>query len=147
MKWDVTKTANGSRHWQIMDEFPAAFLKYNHASHSIRLSSDDKRLFFLEKTGMLHSRILLKTEYSVLAGAIHFAKDKTAGDIEVHEDKYLFHVTDNRLILLEKQKKKILAGIDINELQQLENFELSALIFASALVARKRKNQMDLIPG
>ncbi|MGZ8538709.1 MAG: hypothetical protein ACXWV9_10625 [Flavisolibacter sp.] len=141
MRWDVTKTANGSRHWKIMDEDPTAILKYNSEAHSLRLSSDDKRLFFLEKTGILHTRILLKTEYSVLAGAIHFVKDKSSGDIEVHDDKYLFHVTDNRLILLEKQKKKILAGIDIKELQQLESFELSALIFASALVARKKKSR------
>ena len=147
MRWDLTKTANGLRHWKIIDEEPTAILKYNNEAHSIRLNSDDKRLFFLEKTGILHTRILLKTEYSVLAGVIHFEKNKSSGDFEVHEDKYVFHVTDNRLILLEKQKKKILAGIDIKDLQELESFELSALIFASALVARKRKNQMDLIPG
>lgn len=142
MKWDVTKTANGSRHWKIVDEHPTAFLKYNNEAHSIRLNADDKRLFFLEKSGMLHTRILLKTEYSVLAGAIHFVKDKSSGDIEVHENKYFFHVTDNRLILLERQKKKILAGIDIQELQQLETYELSALIFASALIAKKRKSEL-----
>src|SRR5688572_24581138 len=125
MRWDVTKTANGSRHWKTMDEEPGAILKYNYEGHSVRLSSDDKRLFFLEKTGMLHTKILLKTEYSVLAGAIHFEKNRSSGEFEVHADKYFFHVTDNRLILLEKQKKKILAGIDIQELQQLEEFELS----------------------
>lgn len=145
MRWDLTNTLNDSNHWVLNEDKAKAGLRYNKEAHSIRLNTDDRRLFFLEKTGVLQSNMLLRTEYSVVVGESYFGKNRLSGIMVVNENKYSFEVKDDRLKLFNKQKKEVVSDIHIKYIQNLEQFEFAGLLFASALIAGKQKARLALM--
>jgi hypothetical protein len=136
MKWEMTKTLNGSDYWHL-DGYPGnAMLRFNADAHSIRLLTGEQRLYFMEKTGMLQSRILLKSEYNVQIGECYFGKNKQSGIVSVRDHKYTFKITGDVLILLQRNRE-IACELTIPGIKHIELFEFSALLFGSSLVASK----------
>jgi len=70
MRWALTQSTNQLRSWQLKENEFIAALKYNKKAHSFRIAASDKRLFFIEKTGFLQNKFLVRTEYSVITGEI-----------------------------------------------------------------------------
>ena len=138
MRWDLTNTLNESHHWTLNEDEAKAGLRYNKEAHSIRLTTNDRRLFFLEKTGVLQSKILHRTEYSVIIGESYFEKNRLSGIMIVNENKYSFTISGDRLKLFDR-KKQLVSEINVDHIQQLELFEFAALLFGSGLVRGKSK--------
>jgi hypothetical protein len=136
MRWDLIKTLNDSHHWMLHDDDAPAGLRYNKESHSIRLTTDDKRLFFLEKTGVLQSKMLLRTEYSVITGESYFGNNRLSGILVINENKYSFTVEKDHLKLFRRHHEMV-TDTNIEGLGQLDLFEFSALLFGSGLIAGK----------
>lgn len=141
MRWDLTSTLNDSNHWTLSEDERKAGLRYNKEARSLRLNTDDRRLFFLEKTGVVQSRILLRTEYSVIIGESYFGKNRLSGILNVNENKYSFNITGDRLKLLNR-KKELVSEIHIPHIQKLELFEFTALLFACGLMASKSHRKL-----
>jgi len=136
MRWDLVKTLNFSHHWILNDDEASAGLRYNKESHSIRLTTNDKRLFFLEKTAGLQNKILLRTEYSVITGESHFGNSRHSGVLIVNENKYSFSVEKDHLKLFDRHHEMVI-DTNVDGLGQLDLYEFSALLFGSGLVAGK----------
>ena len=136
MKWNLTYSVNDFHQWALNEDEIKVGLRYNGEAHSLRVHSDDKRLFFLERTGVLQSRIILKTEYSVEIGEAYFEKNRHAGIMVLNEKKYSFKVVGNYLKLFNRQKELVFE-IDIADIDNLELFEFSALLFGTGIVTNK----------
>ena len=85
------------------DEFPAE-LKYNDQAKSFRLTSDDKRLFFIERVGFLQSKYLLKTEYSIVIGEVYPVKNWHSGLITIENKKFNYFLQHDTLTLSTKKE-------------------------------------------
>jgi hypothetical protein len=145
MRWDLMKTLNDSHHWALHAAEVSAGLRYNSEAHSIRLATDDKRLFFLEKTGMIQSKIILRTEYSVIIGESFFGKNRLSGILVLNENKYSFKLEKDHLKLFNRHKEMIFES-QIDGIDHCELFEFAAMLFGSGLVASKYhlKPQLEL---
>lgn len=104
MKWALLQSTHQFRYWKLEDESFSAELKYNKDAQSFRIASKDKRLFFLERTGFLHQKFLLRTEYSVIAGEVLPIKNRRSGIAVYENKKYSFLVKDDLLIVSDKKQ-------------------------------------------
>jgi hypothetical protein len=145
MKWDLSASLNDSHHWTLNEDEIRIALKYNKEAHSIRLHSDDKRLFFLEKSGMLQRRMVLKTEYSVEVGEAHFEKNRHAGSLILNETKHVFKVIGENLQLFNHQKQLVFE-IGIKDIEDLELFEFAALLFGTGIITSKFGLRLQATP-
>jgi hypothetical protein len=128
MRWVLHHTMNQSNVWTMNEPDANAELKYNKEGHSFRLKAGDKRLFFLERKGLFQNRMLLKTEYNVVVGETNFTRNGHAGQLEIDGEKFNFTIKGNELHLFNKDHK-LVDITTINELSQLDMYELSALLF------------------
>ena len=137
MKWNLTYSVNDFHQWSLNEDQLKVGLRYNSEAHTLRVHSDDKRLFFLERTGgVLQSRILLRTDYSVEIGEAYFEKNRHSGQMVLNEKKYSFKV-DGSYLKLYNREKKLVFEIDIADIDNLELFEFSALLFGTGIVTNK----------
>jgi len=139
MKWELTKTLNGSDYWTLIGKDEKVILRFNDQSNSIRLISDNQRLYFMERKGVLQSKVMLRTEYSVVIGENFFGRNRLSGIINLHQQKYSFRLTGDLLTLKNKNREAI-AELMIPGVKYLELFEFSALLFGTALVCVRLSN-------
>jgi len=128
MRWELNPLLNHFHHWTLFKNNPIAELKYNKESRSMRLTAADKRLFFLERTGVFQTRILLKTEYSVVVGETHFIKNWSQGFLELDGNKFKFIVKNKQLSVFDRQKQ-LVAECTMEDLGKVDVYEFSALLF------------------
>ena len=101
----------------------------------MRLTAADKRLFFLERTGMFQTRILLKTEYSVVVGEAYFIKSWSQGILVLDGTKFKFSVKNKQLSIFDRQKQ-LVAESKIEDFDKADVYEFSALLFGLAWVSQ-----------
>jgi len=130
MKWILSSSAPTVQHWTLLDRSPLMELTFNSSTQSVRLITGMRRVFMLEQTGMFRNRIILKTEYSIPVGQIHFVRNNQSGDLLIDNEKFYFQIKEGILYLRDRERK-VLEHYEL-ELQN-EELELSALIFGSAL--------------
>ena len=133
MRWILTHTTNELRYWKMDQGEQPAELKYNSKAQSFRLTAVDKRLFFIERTGFLQSKYLIRTEYSQLAGEMQPGKDIDAGIILVDGKKFRYSLNDSLLEFASKQKEFDLK-IEADNINKIGAAELCALSFSTLRV-------------
>ena len=143
MRWEITNTMNGSHYWKLQESELEATLRYNNDAHSIRLNTSDKRLFFLERVGMLQPKMMLETEYSVMIGESYFNKNRSNGVMIVNEQKFNFTITREEIHFYDRQKQ-MLAELTIPKVNDLELYEFTALTFASVLTSMELRRAYEL---
>ena len=129
MRW-VLQSDGPFRHWKSANSEIVSEIKYNREAHTFRIDSGDKRLFFLERTGFLHHTFLLRTEYSIVTGEIHFSKHGHNGVCFYDGRKFSFELNNDQLILLQKKKTEKLV-VTLDDVSETDLFERCALIFGT----------------
>ena len=127
MRWTLTRTLQHSHYWLLEGTEMPAELRYNSEAHSIRLNSRDRRLYFLEKTGFLQNRFFLRTEYSVIVGESYHGKGNAS--IVLNDEKLFYRAGGNDLVLFKRGGEPV-ASCSIDGLQQMDPYELQALLSA-----------------
>jgi hypothetical protein len=145
MSWTRTQATNQLHCWKLIDaEFPIE-LKYNKQVQSIRILADDQRLFFIERTGFLQHKLLLRTEYSVVTSEIHPAKNWHSG-IVIFEGKKYHYLLQGNLLSLSLRKENASSGFEIDEVLSLDQFEFSALLFGTLrLLTKPHKRKAESV--
>jgi hypothetical protein len=146
MTWALTQSTSQLHTWKLEQSESAAEIKYNHHAQSFRQTAGDQRLFFIEKTGFLQHKFLVRTEYSVIVGEVVPLKDSHSGTVVFEEKKYKFFLKDDLLTMVSK-KQNFSLEIAIANSNNLDPFELYALLFGTLRVfARtyKLKNELAL---
>lgn len=108
-----------------------ATIKYNAQSNSVRLHSNDRRLFFLEEVGLLQSKIILETEYGVEIGENYLIKHQNKGILHLSEDKFSYKIDDTGINLFDKRKNPV-AHFALDKATALDSYETSGLLFSLA---------------
>lgn len=147
MRWALIQSTNQFHYWKLEQGESSAEIKYNHPAQSFRQTAGDKRLFFIEKTGFLRHKFLIKTEYSVTSGEILPLRNWHSGLIIFEEKKYHFSLKDNLLTLASK-KQDFSLSIEIAESNSLDQPEFYALSFGILRVfTRTYQTKTELVFG
>ena len=139
MKWELTKTLNGSDYWTLIGNDEKAILRFNEQANSIRLIRDNQRLYFMERKGVLQSKVMLRTEYSVVIGESFFGRNHLSGIVNLQQLKYSFRLNGDQLTLKNRNKEAV-SELTIPGVKYLELFEFSALLFGTALMSVRLGN-------
>ena len=75
----------------------------------------------------MQNKVLVKTEYSVIAGECYFMKKKQAGALTLDGDKFSFEVNQNQIQFF--SRGKIVAQSEIEDFEKLDDLEFTALAF------------------
>lgn len=147
MRWALTQSTNQLHNWKLEQSESAAEIKYNHHAQSFRQTAGDQRLFFIEKTGFLQHKFLIRTEYSVIVGEVFPLKNGHSGMIVFEEKKYKFFLKENLLTMVSK-KQNFSLEIAIANSNNLDPFEVYALLFGTLRVfARTFTTRTELVPA
>lgn len=133
MRWAFIQSDDQLRHWKLEDDQPDAGLSYNPKAHSFRITAQDKRLFFIERTGFLQHKFLLKTEYNIIAGETHPIRNWHSG-IAVFENKKYHYLLKENILNLSSKKNHISFAIEFDNSAAPDQFEICALLFGSLRV-------------
>lgn len=136
MKWILTEATSQFHSWKLeLNDFTAE-LKYNKKANSFRINAGDKRLFFIERTGLLQNKFLVRTEYSVIIGEFHPIRNWHSGVVILENKKRNYLIKDDSVILSSK-KKDFAISIAMNDVDKLDQQELCALLFGALRVIEK----------
>jgi hypothetical protein len=143
MRWVPEQSINQLHYWKLDENEIVAELKYNKEAHSLRILADVRRLFFIERTGFLQQKFLLRTEYSVIAGEIYAAKNGHSG-VSVFEGRKFNYSLKENILTLSSKKEHLLFTIEIEDAQSMDQFEFCALLWSSLKVlSRTRKTSTE----
>jgi hypothetical protein len=129
MKWIRTTKMSHSNHWMLEGAERPVELRYNAEARSFRLNVGESRLYFLERTGFFHSKMLITAEYNVMVGECLFIKNRFAGILQCESSKYEFRVKEDH-ISLSLRNTPPFAQLIIEDIDNLDHFEFVALLFA-----------------
>jgi hypothetical protein len=132
MRWNLTQSTSQFNRWKL-EQTETAEIKYNKESHSFRIIASDKRLFFLDKTGFLQNRFLIRTEYNVIAGEI-LPRKPHSGLVIFENKKYNYLIKEDSIVVYSK-KGDFSLTIRINGTAVSGQTELYALLFGTLRLA------------
>jgi hypothetical protein len=130
MRWVLKHSTTQLHYWKLEENETDAELKYNKEAHSLRIIADVRRLFFIERTGFLQHKFLLKTEYSLIAGEIYTSKNWNSGITVFEGKKFTYSLKENILTLSSKKDHQVFV-IQIDSQELLNQFEFCALLWGS----------------
>lgn len=108
-----------------------ATIKYNPRSQSVRLHSNERRVFFLEQVGFLQNKILLKTEYGVQIGENYHFRHQQKGIFHLSKDKFSYWIENNAIRIADK-RRQLTASFSLDNALSLDSYELSTVLFSLA---------------
>ena len=138
MKWALTQTTNEVHYWTMYQGELLAEMKYNGRAQSFRLTAGDKRLFFVERTGFLQNKYLVRTEYSQVVGEVHPGKNVQSGFLVMDNNKFHYELS-NKVLELANKNEKFVVTIEVEEMSKVNAAELCALLFSTARVMMKQR--------
>jgi hypothetical protein len=145
MRWTLIQSTNQLHYWRLEQDEYSTEIKYNHPAQSFRQTAGDKRLFFIEKTGFLRHKFLIRTEYSVIAGEILPLRNWHSGMVIFEEKKYHFFLK-GCLLTLASKKQDFFLSIEIADSNSLNPSEFYALLFGTVRVfTRTYKTATELV--
>jgi hypothetical protein len=106
-----------------------ATIKYTAQSQSVRLQSNERRVFFLEEVGVLQSKILLKTEYGVQIGENYYTKQQHKGVLYLSKQKFSYSIDADAINMYHKRQQLI---FQLDKANALDAQDVSALLFSLA---------------
>jgi hypothetical protein len=133
MRWVLAQQTHPFHCWKLEQNEFYAGLKYNKKSHSFRIAAADKRLFFIEKTGFLQHKFLIKTEYSLTTGEIFPVKHSNSGFVLFENRKCHYSLKETQLNIT-STKENFSISITINNADTLDQNEFCALLFGALWV-------------
>ena len=133
MKWALTQLTNEVHYWKMYNHELPVEMKYNGRAQSFRLTAGDKRLFFVERTGFLQSKYLVRTEYSQVVGEVHPGKSLHSGALIVDNKKFHYSL-NNQLLEVAAKKEKFSLNIELDDIHKISPAELCALLFSTLKV-------------
>lgn len=104
-----------------------ATIKYTAQSQSVRLQSNERRVFFLEEVGLLQSKILLKTEYGVQIGENYYTKQQHKGVLYLSKEKFSYSIEADAINIRHKRQQMI---FQLDNAIALNAQDVSALLFS-----------------
>ncbi|MGZ3922208.1 MAG: hypothetical protein ACXVBJ_00480 [Flavisolibacter sp.] len=137
MKWALTELTNEVHYWKMYNHELPVEMKYNGRAQSFRLTAGDKRLFFVERTGFLQSKYLVRTEYSQVAGEAHPGKSIYSGVLVLDNKKFQYSF-ENKLLEVATKNVKFSVNIELDDINKIGAVELCALLFSSLKVMIKQ---------
>jgi len=144
MRWILSNHVNESNYWQLEGAAHSMEIRYSKHAQSFRMNTGEKRLYFMERTGFFQSKLLITSEYHVMAAECYFFKSKFAGILLIHNEKYEFRADGYQLSVW--RKDKILLGHTIIEnLESLDIFEFGALLFSFTSI-QQQQNYKNMLP-
>lgn len=145
MIWALTETTNQFNSWKLEMDIFSAELKYNKKAQSFRITDGgDKRLFFIEKTGLLQNKFLIRTEYSVITGEVHPNGDGHSGVVVLENKKYHYLFKNN--VLTFSSKKQFFPSIEMVNVDKTDQKEFFGLLFGTLRVIQK-SYKMETAPA
>jgi hypothetical protein len=108
-----------------------ATIKYNAESNSVRLHSNERRLFFVEEVGFLQSKIILGTEYGVQIGENYHIRQQHKGVLHLGSEKFSYKLEDKGISMYDRHKDPV-ATFTLDKASALGSYEASALLFSLA---------------
>lgn len=108
-----------------------ATIKYTAQSQSVRLNSNERRVFFLEEVGVLQSKVLLKTEYGVQIGENYYSRHQHKGLLYLSKEKLSYTIEANAIKIFGK-RQHLIASFELDKAISLEACDVSALLFSLA---------------
>jgi len=131
MRWNLTQSTDQFNRWKLQQN-ETAEIKYNNESHSFRITANDKRLFFIDKTGFFQNKFLIRTEYSVIAAEI-LPKKLNSGIVIFENKKYNYYLTENSITIF-RNKTDFSLSVEIHPNIVLDEVQLYALLFSTLRV-------------
>jgi len=107
-----------------------ADFKLNIHSSTFRLNAATKRLFFIESSGLLQNKTVLKTEYGVEIGEWITLRSIKNGFIKLNDQRLDYQIIGQQFRIT--NKKQIIVVCDFSNLKELEKLELAAILFSIA---------------
>jgi len=135
MRWAITQTTKQYHSWKLEGIGFSAEIKYNKDVHSFRVIADDQRLFFIERTGLLQQKFLLKTEYSVAAGEVHPTRSWQSG-VAIFKEKKFHYALKGNLLILASRKQDFSLAIEMDSINP-DPFEFCALLFGTLKIVSR----------
>jgi hypothetical protein len=121
---------NDSDVWSIKRKNASAEVRYNSKTQSLRILAEEKHVYFLERTGLIRTRITVHSEYGQHEGEIFFSSMRQGGTIRIHEHKFSFQYRQGTLFLQDENNEPI-ASLSESVVKDTDLFELSGLLFAA----------------
>lgn len=147
MKWVLSHQSYDHHRWLLRDAEEPAQFTYHLSHHSVRIKAKTARLFFLEETGFLHKKVLLRSEYGVVVGEAQAITAGRMAQLVLDGKKYFYCWKDGQLSLYNKNKTLLLnAAIECRH--DTEKMELAAFVFLTAwmqTVTTEVRNAADLL--
>lgn len=95
--------------WQLQSDGGTIDFKYNKNLQSIRINSQERKVYFIEETGIFFSHLHFLNEYSLPVGDLYFDHPQhLTGLVSTQNEKFRFEKTVTRVLLYDR--KKNLAG-------------------------------------
>lgn len=135
MRWALTQTTKQFHCWKLEGLDFSAEVKYNKEVHSFRIMADDKRLFFIERTGLLQQKFLLKTEYSVVLGETHSRSWESGAAI--YKGRKFHYTLKENLFIVVSRKQEVSFAIEIDNTLKHDPFEFCVLLFGTLKIVSK----------
>ncbi|HYH13595.1 MAG TPA: hypothetical protein VD794_00150 [Flavisolibacter sp.] len=133
MQWVEHTEANTFYSWTLEGTEQIASLTFTPGSKSFRLLYTSQRWFFLEYSGVLQQKIVVKSEYGITVGEIQPQRYGQNGTITVNGLKYYYTESYAAIDVLDKNKN-LIVNLELKNMHKLDSFELCALLFAYAWV-------------
>jgi hypothetical protein len=132
MRWNLTQSTGQFNRWKL-EQNESTEIKYNKESHSFRITANDKRLFFLDKTGFLQQRVLIRTEYNIITGEI--LPKKLHSGLVIFENKKYNYLIKQDSIAVHSKKGDFSLTIAIDGTAVSDQAEIYALLFGTLRLA------------
>ena len=108
-----------------------ATIKYNAQANSFRINSKERRLFFMEQSGFLQNKIVVKSEYGVEIAENNHQRNQYKGTLHLGNQKFSYKLHTDSINLYDKHKNPV-ANFSLEKASLLDSYEASALLFSLA---------------
>lgn len=138
MRWVLQQSTGHAHYWSLDQHEPNLSLKYHSDSHAFRITALDKRLYFLERKGLFQHRILLKSEYSLPLGELHFIRNTGSGQLLIDDQRFNFSIQQGEYRLW-SQDHQLLTTATVSAAVKPDRFESAALLFGLFRTVKERE--------
>lgn len=128
MQWVLSHATDSLHYWLLQEQSHTRSIIFNHHRQSLRLAGRSKRLFFLEVQGLLHKKIVLRSEYGVTIAETAFAEKPQAGQLLCNGQKF-FYSADNNSMHVFDSNKQLIGSSSTDPDAELERQEFYSLLF------------------
>ena len=122
------------RYFSFSDDVKTiADFRYNEHSNSFRLNASTKRLLFIEPSGLLQNKLLLKTEYGIEIGEWMRMRNYKSGIVHLNSNRFTYNIGLEG-IEMNNGEANVFLQCQPADIAELTKQELAAILFCLAWV-------------